>query len=650
MNVKGPVRKIGIRGGKIEEVDPLDVDLELGSPNKFFGSHINLIPMPSAVAGPRSFYGARFYNQAMPIVGAEAPLVQNLIDDDPDGRSFDDQLGRHAGAVFSDDDAEVLDVTPDDISLRLADGSTRKLDIYNNFPLNRKTSLSNIPLVKPGDKIRKGQILARSNYTDDKGTLAMGLNARIGLTPYLGKSMDDAVVISEDFANRLRSEHMYGHDIEYKRGVKGGKGHYVGIFPDAFDSKQLEALDSDGVIKPGTRVEEGDPLILATRPKVISSLTANLGNLSKHMRNARSDAVVKWEHHTPGIVTDVVKLKNGVKLNVMSEMPAQTGDKITLRSGQKGIISDIIPQNHMPRTEDGRPLDVLLNPQGIPSRVNDSLIYEILLGKAARKRGKPYRIPAFNKPDEKWYEIVQRELADNGLSDTEVVFDPKFNRKLERPILVGDAYVQKLHHTSESKTSTRSTGAYTMDQQPLKGGDEAAQAKRLSGLTTASLMSSGAYNYLREGATLRGQRNDEYWRDLRMGHTPREPGEPFVWGKFKALLAGSGYLARKLGGGKERLQFWTDRDLDRLRPVKIRNGELVDLTTMKPIPGGLFDEGMAGTNSWGYVDLPFPVPNPAAEDVIRKLLGLTQKQFRDIMAGREELPEHLQSKMKSHAS
>lgn len=647
---KPPIKRFALRDRQFESVGDDEVDFDFEDPSQFFGSHVNLIPLQSAVAGPRLFYGARFYNQALPLKNAEAPLVQALANEKLNGEdaSFDDILGRYAGAIRADAEGHVTAVTDDDIEV--TDPKTRekrRIELYNRFPFNRKTQLHNTALVHAGDMVKPGQILAKSNYTDDKGSLALGVNARVGLVPYLGRSMDDAIVISEGFAKRLTSNHLYGHDLDYKRGVKAGKAHYMGIFPQQFTKDQLDTLDDDGVVKPGQILKEGDPIILATKPRVISSTSAQLGLLSKHMKNVRQDAAMTWDKGTPGKVVDVEKLRSGVRVNIETDMPAKEGDKIVFRSGQKGIISTVIPDEQMPRTTDGQPLEVLLNPLGVPSRVNNSIVYELLLGKVAAKLKKAYKLKAFNTPNEKWYDMVANELKNAGLTDTEEVFDPMLNRKLENPITVGVGHVLKLHHTSESKISARGQGAYTADQQPLHGGSDAGKSKRLSGLETHSLLSAGAYNILREGATLRGQRNDEYWRMLRQGHEPKSPGKPFVWDKFKALLTGAGYQTKNLGDGRLRLQFWTDKDLDKVNPIEVKTGDLVDIGTMQPTPGGLFDDALTGANSWGYIQLPHPMPNPAAEDVIRKLLGLTEKQFRAVLSGDMELPEHLRTLKKA---
>tara|TARA_B100000579_G_scaffold437395_1_gene466545 strand:- start:173 stop:3571 length:3399 start_codon:yes stop_codon:yes gene_type:complete len=641
---------IGLKNDKLQEVRPADIDYELESPNSFFGAHANLVPMQGALMGPRLFYGAKFQNQALPVVGSEAPLVQSLMDGEDD-RSFDDEMGSHAGAKFSSMTGTINRVSPDYMEIVNEAGDKEKISLYNNFLFNRKTSIHNKPLLKKGDPVKKGQLVAKSNYTDDKGTLALGLNARIGVVPYRGFSLDDSIAVSEAFAKRLSSDHMDSFSIDYNRGVKGGKGHHVGVFSsikgqDYYNKEQLENIDDDGVIKQGVVLKKGDPIILATKPKAISSTSSQLGKLSNFMRNSRSDASEVWDEGAEGIVTDVVKTKNRVKVSVRSVKPSKVGDKIVFRSGQKGVISKIIPDEHMPRTVDGKSLEVLLNPLGIPSRVNNSIIYELLLGKIAKARGKAYKVPTFNKAGEKWFDYVKSELDQAGIAETEEVFDPELNVKLENPITVGNGYILKLHHTSGSKASARAQGAYDLNEQPLKGGDEMAKSKRLSGLEDHALLSAGAYGFLKDMSLVRGARNDEYWEKLRQGHNPNTPDTPFVWNKFVGLLNGAGYQARKVGkNGTLRLGPMTDAILEEHKPFVVKNGELVDLRNLEPTAGGLFDNAMLFSNRYGKIKLPFPVINPAFEESVRQILDVKEAELRDIISGKKELPDHLKARL-----
>jgi DNA-directed RNA polymerase subunit beta len=633
---------VAYKDGKIEEVDDEDVDYELVEPTRQFGSHINAIPIQSAVQGPRLFYGARFYNQAMPLKVREAPLIQNLDETDPDGRSFDQILGRYAGAQFLDEDAEVTDVTPDYIHYKNAAGEKKKKAIYNSQVFNRKSGITNFPLVQKGDKVTAGQLVASSNYTDDNGNLALGLNARVGLVPYKGFSMDDAIVISQAFADKFLSEHMETHVKEFDRDIKPGKDHFRSLFPQKYTKEQLEFLDDKGVVKPGTILKEGDPIILATRPRVISSSGANVGKLTKSMSQARNDASMVWESSYPAEVVDVYESKKGAKVITRAYAPTKDGDKIVFRSGQKSVVSKVIPDEQMPRTKDGEPLDVLLNPLSVPSRTNNSLLFEMMLGKVAKKTGKPIVLPGFTKPGEKWNDIVKKYLDEAGVSDKEEIYDPVEDKILEQPVLVGNAYMMRLHHTAESKEDARGQGGYDAWQSPSKGSGPGGSSKRLSGLESTVMLSSGAYNNLREGSTLRGQANDEYWRALRMGLTPPKPGTPFAWEKTMNMMIGAGINPRKVGKGVLRLAPARDEDLEEKRPLEITKGELLNLNTLAPVEGGLFDSALVGNNGWGKITLPHRYPNPAYEEAVRTILGLKKKELQDILAGKMDLPEHLQ--------
>jgi hypothetical protein len=295
----------------------------------------------------------------------------------------------------------------------------------------------------------------------------------------------------------------------------------------------------------------------------------------------------------------------------------------------------------MPRGEDGKPFDVLLNPLSLPSRSNSSTPFEIMLGKLAAAKGEPIRVPGFTAKGEKWYEKVKGMMDEAGISPVEKVYDPVEDRFLERPVLTGSAYILKLQHLADLKSSSRGQGAYDLWKQPAKGSTESSQAKRLSGLENQVLLSSGAYHNLREGSTLRGNQMDEYWRNLRSGMAVKKPGVPFAWEKTMQMMRGAGIDPKETKEGKLRLGPMTDRALGTMKPVELDSGELLNLSTMAPVQGGLFDKRLVGNNSWGQVTLPFSIPNPAYEETIRSLLGLKKKELAAIMEGTMELPEHL---------
>lgn len=629
-----------IKDNKIQEVPDSEVEYELPSTSRLFGTSANVVPLQSNAQSTRLFYASRFVEQAMPLVNRETPLVQSLDPEDADGKSFEDKFGARVGARYNDfDDGEVVDITPDEVVIKNKAGDTKALPLYNNFQFNRKTYIHNKPVVKVGDKVKKGQILAGSNFTDDNGTLSMGVNARVALVPYKGYSMDDAIVVSRSFANKLKSEHSYEHSIDKDEQTKFGRGHFTSLFPTKFSRDQLKNIDESGMVKPGTILKEGDPIILATRPKTMYSNATHLGKLGKTLRAVRSDASEVWDHPYPGKVVDVIDGKNGRKVFITAESPLEEGDKQILRNGQKSIVAKILPDEQMLRSMDGTPFEVLLNPLALPSRVNTSTLYELILGKIAKKTGKPIKVPGFIPGGQSRLEYVKGLLKEHGLSDTEEVFDPVSNRKLERPITTGIGYIQKLHHVVASKKSARGQGSYSSEQQPLKGGSDAAQAKRLGGLETTALMAKGGYSTLREGSILRGQENADYWRAVRQGYKPSDPGAPFVWDKFKYLLNGAGLNARDLGKGKLRLAPFTDKDLEKVAPMELKNGKMVDTATLENVEGGLFDPKLVALNKWGKISIKHHMPNPAFEKQICQLLGIKLTDMRKVIAGEMTLEE-----------
>lgn len=622
----------------IQEVPSMDeVDIEFLSPERLLGTHANATPFNNTVASARTYYGSRFLNQAMPIFMGQAPLVRAI--DSLSGLDFDNVYGERLGARYAKEEGDVVDITPDEIVIKKPDGTTKSIDLYHNFQFNRKTQLDNRPIVKIGDKVKPGTLLAASNYTDDDGTLNMGLNARIAVVPYKGYSMDDAIVFSESFANKLKSEHSYAFDVPRDGGTKFGTNHFTSLFNEAFTKKQLENITEDGLVKPGTILKKGDPIILATRPKMLMANQSHLGKLSKMLTQIRTNSSQKWEHDYEGEVTDAVMTKEGPKIFVKALAPTTYGDKIALRNGQKGIVSKIVPDEQMLRSEDGEPYDVLLNPLGLPSRVNVATLFEIAAGKIAKKNRKPFRVTAFNDKKENVLARMERELKENDLTDTTTVFDPVLNKRLENPVSDGYGYILKLHHVVDSKISSRGNSSYDQDGQPLKGGSINAQAKRLGGLDNTALMANGAYAVMRDSSVTRGQQNDDYWRAVRQGYKPSEPGRAFVWDKFQALINGAGYHAKDIGSGKLRLGFLTNKEFDARSPIEVKSGKMVDPSSLANLKDGLFDDALVSTGRWGKITLPTKLPNPAAESQIQLLLGITNSQLRSIIAGEMTLEE-----------
>ena len=630
-----------VRNNRLEDIpdDDPDVDYALTDATRQFGSHTNMIPLQSAVQAPRLFYGGRFANQALAIQDGEEPLVQNLDTSDPQGRSFDEIVGENLGAVRAKQGGRVISVTPDSIRVQYEDGSKDDIGLYNNFVFNQKSGISSRPLVQKGDAFTPGQVMAASSYTNDKGVQNMGLNARIGLVPWKGFSMDDAIPISESFAKRLSAIQYKTVKQDNSENLKTGLNHYRALFPSRFKKELLENFDEDGMVRPGTILNEGDPIVLATMPRTVSSTGANVGKLSKALQQSRRDASQVWDSSSPAEVVASKRTKNGRKVILKYVKSTKEGDKIVLRQGAKATVSRVIPDDQMPHTEDGEPLDALLNPLSLLSRANPASQHELRLGKIARKLGQPLKLPSYLPKGQNWNDFIDNMEAEHGIQSKERVFDPETQRYLASPVTVGYGFINKLHHTSEGKVSSRGTGAYDSNEQPTRGSGDMAQAKRYSGLENFATLSSGAYALMRENSTVRGQKNHDFWRALRSDKPLPKVNEPFVWHKFRALLAGAGMNTRETGKGKFRLSPFTDKDLDEKEPVDIENGELVRLQDLTPIQGGLFDKRLLNGEKWGRVKLPRPVINPAMEEAARTMLGLTKKELEGVLAGQIALQD-----------
>lgn len=627
-----------MRNGVPTKVKASEVDYMVPSFSRTIGAGINMNPMPTAVYGQRSFYSSKFWEQYLPQKEGEVPFVDSLM---PDGKmTFNEYYGRKVGSITAPFSGTVVSVTKDGITIQGKDGKRETFDTVTNLPYNRMTQFSLIPTVKKGMEIKEGDILAHSNFTDPKtGAFNMGRNLKVAIMPGPrgANSFEDALIFSEEAAKKLSTSRLYNFDQDTKNGITINKNKFLAAFPDAFNKQQAETLDDSGVVKVGTTLNRGDPIIVALGPKLLSAEDAKLGKLSSVLKNALTNKSQTWNHDWPGVVTDVVSTPAGSKVLIKSEPPLKVGDKASGRFALKGVTGTILPMDKMPRdAATNEPYDMLVNPMGFLSRVAPGQLMEIALGKVAKKTGQQVRIPQL-PPKEGWLNWTKQQLANAGVSETADVFDPQTGRTIKG---IGDGYmyVQAMHHLAEKKYSARGLeGGYTQDQQPAKGGETG--AKKISGFDTNALLSHGATEVLKDAMTVRGQKNEEYWRKLRLGLPVPEPGVPFIYQKFiNNLKAGGINVVEK--GDITSLMPQTDTEIEKLANGRIINSaQMVDIN-LNPIQGGLFDPsktGGPGGNNWSMIELPEPIPNPVMEEPIRRVLGLTSNQLSSIISGKEQL-------------
>jgi len=625
MKRKTPMVRAMVNARSVEYVPRKEVQYELPHASNMFSAGSNLVPLISGIKGGRLLMGAKYAIQALPLKDAETPFVRGATED---GKSFEEHYSSFAGAIRATDHGIIQNVTPDNVVVRYKNGQTKTHELYNNFPFNRKTLINSTPVVKIGDKVQPGQLIVHSNYTDKEGNIALGKNLRVAYMPYRGLNFEDAIVISEGAAKKLSSEHMYqlSHDVDEHTQV-GRKGH-ISMFPTAYKREQLTNIGSDGVVKPGSVVKHGDPLVLSMQKTKIDAL-------HRGHRPMWSDNSTTWHHTSDGVVTDVSPTKEGgYNVIVKSYSPMQEGDKMCGRYGDKGVVAHIVPDHKMIHDKDGKPFEILLNPLGLITRVNPSQAIEAALGKVADHTGKPYVLPSFM--EDNLIGLAQKELSRHNLSDTEDVFDPASGRKITK-VFTGNRFMMKLHHTAESKGRGRDIGGYTSEGLPARGGEGG--SKRVGQMEQAALISHGATEVLKDAQIVRGQRNDDWWSSFRRGLPPPSPKIPFIYNKFLGYMQGAGINVKK-NGDRMNLMAMTDKDVEKLSSGQIGSRATVRGDTMQEIDGGLFDRRITGGHNgdkWGHIQLIEPMPNPVFEEPIRTLLGLTSAKFEDVIAGREKL-------------
>ncbi len=617
-----------------------EVQYVLPSSKGLFSFAANLVPFLSTNSGNRAMFAAKQMEQAISLKDREAPLVQTKTDSNYTFDQLVGTFGSHAAPVAG----TVTKVDASHIHIKADDGKVRKVALYDHFPLNGgKTMLHSDPLVKAGDKVKQGQVVADSNYTRD-GSLALGTNMRVGYMTYHGRTFEDSIVVSESAAKKLTSTHLHEMGVELFSGMQTDKKRWISYSsPDKATAQRVNKLGDDGVIKQGQRVEHGDVLIAVVAP-------ARVDPRDEARTIARSLATpydtrgsVFWEHDYPGVVAKVVRAGKSVKVFVRTEEPSTVGDKLTGRYGNKGIIGTILPDHEMPHDKDGKPVDVILGPAGVPSRMNIGQLLETAASKIARKTGKPYVVDNF-QPGVDYTQKVMDELKQHKLSDTEELFDPKTKRSLGQ-ILTGDQYLLKLHHQVDKKMTARSHGgAYDSNGEPPGGSGIPGGGQTLDQLTTYALLAHGATNILREAQTWKSdQSQSDVWVALQQNRPLPDPKPNKSMGKFINYMRAMGMHMEKKGD-KYVLQPLTDA-----QTLKFSTGKLAapsKLTTIKgdlkqvtartiEDKGGLFDKKLTGGlqgNFWTHLDLNHRLPNPVFERAIQSLTGIDEKAYEKLIS------------------
>ena len=631
------VKVTGTRG-QTTVAKPSEVDYVLASPKGMFDLSANLIPFLQSDQGNRTMVAAKQIEQAVSLKDREAPLVQVKSE----GALTFERLVGGFSSHLSPVDGEVKKVTEGNIIIRDDNGKRHEVQLYNDFPMNDdKSFLSSTPVVKKGQRVNTGQVLSDTNFTKD-GVLALGRNLRVAYMPYKGYNFEDGIVISDAAAKKLTSSHMFRESVKAEKDTTIlNKKKLLAEMGAKIEKKVADKLDDDAIIKPGSRVEPGDILIGAMKHEYVTPEQRQAGLFSKKAIKPVKPRLITWEKDIIGTVSRVVKHGPTTTVYVKAYAPADIGDKIVGRHGNKGIITRVLPDGEMPRTEDGRPAEVLLNPTGIPSRINLGQVLETAAGKIAEKTGKPYVVNNFDPKNKDYTRNLMAELKRHGISDTEKMVDPQTGRSLG-DVFVGNQYIYKLHHTAEKKLNVRSRHAYDSNMTPQKGGPAGGQAMDAMGLY--ALLAHNARENIREMQTLKADKNDDFWTLLQAGETPPAPKVPFVFNKFEGYLKTMGIDIHKEGNDLV-LRPLTDAKVRRMSNGALpRPGRTFTGRNMMPEKGGIFDPVITGTKNinelgdkWSHIELAEKMPNPIFEKPVKTLLGLSKKEYDEIIQSKRDL-------------
>lgn len=619
--------------GRISEVSPDLVDYFIKKPTELFDPTTNLVPFLDSAQGARAMMASKHLSHAIALKDPEKPLVMT---EDPQEQPYEYTVGREI-AVMAPEDGTVSKIGDRTITLVTPDNRKVEVSMAKNFPTSANFFLDHKPVVKIGDAVKKGDLLADSNYTSD-GALSLGKNLRTAYMNYKGFNFEDGIVISESAAKKLTSEHMYVIDKPINDRMVLSKDKFRAYYPTKYTAEQLEKLESNGVVKKGARVKPGDPVILALTQRTRTLNEEILGDLSKQVLRDMKSAEEVWDGPVEGVVVDIVSRPSYLKVYIRTAESMVVGDKMTGRHGNKGTIGAILPDGEMPTTEDGQPLEVIMNPHGITSRINPSQLLELAASKIAEAIGQPVQVAAFEltdneEPSSRAAEL-QGLLNDMGIKDKEKIIDPK-DGPVEAPTLVGKEYFIKLPQQISKKTSIRKERGYDMDYQPLRGSAEHGASRAVDALTTYALISHGARANMREMATYKAERNDDFWEAVQNGRIPPAPKPTFAFEKFVDYLKAAGINVEKNNG------------VLRVKPLKAEealaksNGEINSASMLsgynfEPEKGGLFDPQVMGGlegSKWGHIALADEMPNPTFDDEIRIILDITKTEYDALVKG-----------------
>ena len=499
---------IGRRDGETEIVSPDTVDYMDVSPKQVVSVAASCIPFLEHDDATRALMGANMQRQAVPIIAPESPIV---------GTGMEYFAAKDSGSACVATMGGIVEyVDAKKIVVREDDGNLHTYKMYQFLRSNSSTTIWQRPIVKPGERIDRGDVIA-DGQSMQNGELALGRNVRVGFMTWEGYNYEDAVIMNEQLVinDVYTSVHIEEYTIE-SRDTKLGKEEITRDIPGVGE-EMTKYLDENGIIIPGTEVKEGDILVGKITPKGQTDptpeerlLLAIFGDKSRDSR----DTSLKVPHGGSGVVQSVQHFskKNGDDLNpgvndvvrvyIIQKRKIGVGDKMSGRHGNKGVISNVLPQEDMPYSADGKPLDIVLNPQGVPSRMNIGQVLELHLGLAAKKLGVKIATPVFDGLSYEDLMDIMKE-ADVPTDGKITLYDGRTGEPFENKVNVGIMYFIKLDHMVDDKLHARSVGPYTLVTQQPMGGKAQNGGQRFGEMEVWALEAYGAAHTLQEMLTVK---------------------------------------------------------------------------------------------------------------------------------------------------
>ncbi|WP_251446714.1 DNA-directed RNA polymerase subunit beta [Vermiculatibacterium agrestimuris] len=526
---------------EIISVDRSQVDYIDVSPKMMVSIATAMIPFLENDDANRALMGANMQRQAVPLLTTEAPIVAT-------GQEYKNCIDSEV-VILAEDDGEVTRVSADYITIRYDDGRVVDHKLTKFMRSNHTTCINQRPIVNVGQRVVKGEVIVDGPSTSN-GEIALGKNILMGFMTWEGYNYEDAILLNERMVKDdvFTSIHIEEYETE-ARDTKLGPEEITRDIPNVGEDA-LKDLDERGIIRVGAEVHPGDILVGKVTPKGETDLTAEerllraiFGEKAREVR----DTSLKVPHGESGIIVnvDVFTRENGDELNpgvnqvvriyIAQKRKISVGDKMAGRHGNKGVVSRILPQEDMPFLPDGTPLDIVLNPLGVPSRMNIGQVLEVHLGYAAKTLGWKVATPIFNGANESDIQALLKQagLAEDGKSD---MYDGRTGEKFDNRVTTGYVYFLKLHHLVDDKIHARSTGPYSLvTQQPL-GGKAQFGGQRFGEMEMWALEAYGAAYTLREMLTVKSDDvtgRVKTYEAIVKGHNVPSPGVPEA---FKVLV------------------------------------------------------------------------------------------------------------------